>query len=145
MATKVLKHKEFREWDFNLLLELFENDGHLWNEERLEQYMERTKFFKRLVSFYMPSKERFVKLDWKKDNLIFARVGYLLLKTLLRFNAGKKYLIGKNFMLYFTPGAIIEDNDNPFHQKKSFIQDLEHFIEKELKRFEKNKHSMRNN
>ena len=45
--------------------------------------MGRTKFFKRLISFYMPSKERFINLEWKAENLIYARVGYLLLKTLL--------------------------------------------------------------
>ena len=131
----MLRFKDFREWEFSILLELFENDGVLWNQDRLEQYMERTKFFKRLLSFYMPSKERFVKLEWKQENLIFARVGYLLLKTLLRFPIGKRNLIGKNFMLYFTPGAIFEDNDNPFHQKKSFIQDVEQYIEKEFMRF----------
>jgi len=65
------------------LLELFENDGCLWTEEKLEHYMGRTKFFKRLISFYMPSKERFINLEWKAENLIYARVGYLLLKTLL--------------------------------------------------------------
>ena len=64
-ATKVLSNKDYNEWDFSVLLELFENDGILWNEDRLEQYMERTKFFKRLLSFYMPSKERFVKLEWR--------------------------------------------------------------------------------
>ena len=42
--------------------------------------------------------------------------------TLLLGQIGQENLIGKNFMLYFTPGgAFIEDNDNPFHQKKSFI------------------------
>ena len=34
--------------------------------------MEGTKFFKRLLSFYMPSKERFVNLEWKQENLIYA-------------------------------------------------------------------------
>ena len=119
--SKVTRVKDFMDWDFAILLELFENDGCLWTEERLEQYLDRTKFFKRLINFYMPSKERFVKLEWKPKNLIYARVGYLLLKTLLRFSIGQENLIGKNFMLYFTPGAFIEDNDNPFHQKKSFI------------------------
>jgi len=107
------------------LLELFENDGVLWNDERLEHYMERTKFIKRLLKFYMPYKEMFVKLAWCKENLIYARVGYLLLKTLLKWPIGTKTLIGKQFILYLTPGAIIEDNDNPFYQKQSFIQDVE--------------------
>lgn len=100
--------------------------------------MERTKFFKRLLSFYMPSKERFVRLEWKLENLIYARVGYLLLKTLLKFDIGKRNLIGKNFELYLAPGSLIVDSENPFHQKKSFIQDLEQYIEKEFMRYEKN-------
>ena len=83
--------------------------------------MERTKFFKRLLSFYMPSKDRFVKLAWKLENLIYARVGYLLLKTLLKFDIGKRNLIGQNFELYLAPGSLIVDSENPFHQKKSFI------------------------
>ena len=123
--SKVTRFKGYKDWDFNILLELFGYDGFLWTEEELERYLDRTKFFKRLINFYMPSKERFVTLPWKQENLIYARVGYLLLKTLLRFSIGQENLIGKNFMLYFTPGAFIEDNDNPFHQKKSFIQDLE--------------------
>lgn len=31
VLTKVLKFKDFNEWDFQILLELFENDGVLWN------------------------------------------------------------------------------------------------------------------
>lgn len=117
MLTKVLKFKvkDFREWDFQILLELFENDGCLWNNERLEHHLERTKFIKRLLKFYMPYKEMFVKLQWKQENMIYARVGYLLLKTLLKYSTGTKTLIGKQFILYLTPGAIIEDNDNPFY------------------------------
>lgn len=68
----------------------------------------------------------------------YARVGYLLLKTLLKFDIGKRNLIGQNFELYLAPGSLIVDSENPFHQKKSFIQDLEQYIEKEYMRFEKN-------
>jgi hypothetical protein len=69
----VLKSKDFREWNFPILLELFDRDGILWNQDqRMDQYMEGTKFFKRLLSFYMPSKERFVNLEWNQENLIFA-------------------------------------------------------------------------
>jgi hypothetical protein len=55
---------------------LFENDGILWTEERLEFFMERTKFIKRLLNFYMPSKDRFVSLEWKQENMIYAKVGF---------------------------------------------------------------------
>jgi hypothetical protein len=40
-------------------------------------------------------------------------------------------------MLYLTPGAIIEDSDNPFHQKRSFISDVEQFLQKESMWYEK--------
>jgi hypothetical protein len=135
--------KDFREWDWDIILELFENDGVLWNQERLEHYMERTKFFKRLIRFYMPYKEMFVKLAWKQENLIYARVGYLVLKTLLKWPPGIKTLIGKQFILYLTPGAIIEDSDNPFYQKQSFIQDVERDLQSEFMKFEKDQARIR--
>ena len=96
-ASRVVKFKtkDYADWDFNILLELFENDGMLWNDERLEQYLERNKFIRRLLKFYMPYKELFVKLPWQQENLIYARVGYLLLKTLLKSQIGRKNLIGK--------------------------------------------------
>jgi hypothetical protein len=96
-ASRVVKFKtkDYRDWDFSILLELFENDGMLWNDDRLEHYLERTKFIRRLLKFYMPYKELFVKLPWKQENLIYARVGYLLLKTLLKSQIGRKNLIGK--------------------------------------------------
>lgn len=46
-------------------------------------------------------------------------------------------------MLYFSLNTIIEDSDNPFHQKKSFIQDIEQIIEKEYMRFERNQQLVR--
>ena len=36
-------------------------------------------------------------------------------------------------------GAVIISADNPFHQRKSFMQDLEQYFEKEFKRFEKSR------
>jgi hypothetical protein len=61
-----LRSKDYLDWDFKILLELFEKDGILWNQDhRMDSYMEGTKLFKRLLSFYMPSKERFVNLEWK--------------------------------------------------------------------------------
>ena len=131
------KVKDYGEWDFQVLLELFDNDGILWNDDRLEYYMERTKFIKRLLKFYMPYKKMFVNLEWNQSNLIYAKVGYLLLKTLLKWPIGTKTLIGKQFILYLTPGAIIEDNDNPFYQKRSFIQDVELVLQREFMKFEK--------
>ena len=87
----------------------------------MEHYMEKTKFFKRLLSFYMPSKSRFVDLLWNKDNLIYARVGFLLLKTLLKSSIGIKTLVGSELEMLMTVGSIIVNTDNPFHQKKSFV------------------------
>ena len=72
----------------------------------------------------MPSKSRFVKLKWCKEDLPKAKVGYLLLKTLLKFEPGIKTLLGNDLEMFATVGSVIL-TDNPFHQKKSFIQDLE--------------------
>lgn len=101
--------------------------------------MDKTKFFKRLLSFYMPSKNRFVDLPWTKGNMIYARVGYLLLKTLLKSSIGIKFLVGSDLEMFMTIGSVIVNTDNPFHQKKSFVQDLEQYFEKEFKRFHRSK------
>jgi len=42
-----------------------------------------------------------------------------------------------------TPGAIIEDNDNPFYQKQSFIQDVERELQREFMKFEKDNARLR--
>ena len=52
-ATRILVNKDWRKWDWNLILELCE--GNLINTTRLEA-LQRTKFIKRLLNFYLPSK-----------------------------------------------------------------------------------------
>ena len=42
----------------------------------------------------MPSKERFVKHPWNEEYFVHARVGYLLLKTLLNTITGCNFLTG---------------------------------------------------
>lgn len=115
-ASKVLASKNWRDWDFNILLELFEKDGCLWTESQslFNEYLEKTKFFKRLLSFYMPSKQRFVDMRWQQESLICARVGYLLIKTFLKYEAGIQTLLGTEIEMFATMGTVIL-TDNPFH------------------------------
>jgi hypothetical protein len=44
-----------------------------------------------------------------------------MLKTLLKTHIGRKTLVGPDLELIMTPGLVMVDTDNPFHQKKSFI------------------------
>jgi hypothetical protein len=60
-----------------------------------------------------------------------------MLKTLLKTYNGRKTLVGPDLDIVLTNGNVKVDNDNPFHQKLPFIKDLEQFIEKEYRRFEK--------
>ena len=53
-ATRILGIKDWRKWDWPLILELCE--GNLINTTRLEA-LQRTKFIKRLLNFYLPSKQ----------------------------------------------------------------------------------------
>ena len=60
-----------------------------------------------------------------------------MLKTLLKTYNGRKPLVGPDLDIVLTKSNVKVDNDNPFHQKLPFIKDLEQFIEKEYRRFEK--------
>ena len=53
-ATRIISIKDWRKWDWPVILELVE--GNLINTARLEQ-LQRTKFVKRLLNFYLPSKQ----------------------------------------------------------------------------------------
>jgi hypothetical protein len=78
-----------------LILEVVEN--YLNSNQRLLDAI-RNKFVKRLLSFYMPSKLQFVNQEWtsEKNCFTYAKIGYLLIKILLRYKEGKKILSGKN-------------------------------------------------
>lgn len=55
---------------------------------RLEEVLKKTKFIKRILNFFMPSKQQFINMEWREENLIFAKAGYNLIKTLLNSREG---------------------------------------------------------
>ena len=50
----VISQKEYRKWNWQIINEILE--GNLLTPARLEDTMKKTKFIKRLVNFFMPSK-----------------------------------------------------------------------------------------
>ena len=61
--TRVLRIKEWQRWNWDTILELCE--GNLITTQRLEGLIQRTKFIKRLLNFYLPSKQQFINLAWR--------------------------------------------------------------------------------
>ena len=76
----MLRIKEWQKWNWDTILELCE--GNLITTQRLEGLIQRTKFIKRLLNFYLPSKQQFINLAWRQENLIYAKTGYYLIKRL---------------------------------------------------------------
>ena len=72
----------------------------------------------------MPSKERFVKHPWNEEYFVHARVGDLLLKTLLNTITGCNFLTGTSINSFDNNPILFADAENPFYLKKSFLTDL---------------------
>jgi rapamycin-insensitive companion of mTOR len=89
-ATKILQEKDWRKWNWEIILELCE--GNLITTPRLESLIQKTKFIKRLLNFYLPSKQQFINLPWRQENLIYAKAGYYLFKRLVQDKIGRKTL-----------------------------------------------------
>jgi hypothetical protein len=68
--TRVNVEKEWKKWDWDLLLEIFE--GNLITSPMLDRLISQEKFIKRLVNFYSPSKQQFINLPWVQENLRYA-------------------------------------------------------------------------
>jgi hypothetical protein len=66
--TRILIEKDWRKWKWQTILELCE--GGLITTQRLETLIQKTKFIKRLLNFYLPSKQQFINLPWKEEYLI---------------------------------------------------------------------------
>jgi|LauGreDrversion4_2_1035121.scaffolds.fasta_scaffold141992_3 rapamycin-insensitive companion of mTOR len=58
----VISQKEYRKWNWQIINEILE--GNLLTPARLEDTMKKTKFIKRLVNFFMPSKQLFINMEW---------------------------------------------------------------------------------
>ena len=84
--TYVTSTKDHTRWDWKLINELFVTQ--ILKSSRLKEAM-KSKFIKRLLSFYLPSKGSFITKPWCIDNFVYARVGYNLFKALLSFKKGR--------------------------------------------------------
>jgi len=87
--TEVEQHKEPTKWEWELVMELLE--GPLRNPAHLSSAM-KTKFIKRILSFFRPEKHMFSEMDWVVENIIYVRVACQLLEVLLQTEEGVNYL-----------------------------------------------------
>lgn len=97
--SKVLTIKEYNNWNWNILLDLFSTT--LQSELKFNEILEKQpKFFKRLLSFYRPFKFRFciAKTSMKPFKKIL-KVGCLIFDIFTKFPMGLKYLFKNKILL----------------------------------------------
>ena len=88
-TSNVLIQKDWQKWNWQSIKEIIE--CFLCNSHRFNEAV-KNKFLKKLLNFYQPSKKIFIFLDWKSDNFIYAKCGYLLLKLFIKSREGRKIL-----------------------------------------------------
>jgi len=98
----------------------------------LEETLKKTKFIKRVLTFFMPSKELFVNMEWAPKNFIYAQTGYHLIRTLLSSKDGKKQLRNSPGVFFMLGFSFVEKTDNIFPQSKSFLQEMCDLLEREV-------------
>ena len=128
--SNVLQQKDFTKWNWAIILEILE--GNMLTPNRLEDMLKKTKFIKRVLNFYLPSKKLFFNMEWRQDNLIYARTGYHLIKTLLNSVEGKSALSSSPGVFFMFGLSFVENKDNIFHQRKSFLQEMCDLLEREV-------------
>ena len=117
-----MSQKDFKKWNWEKITDLI--DGSFQNTKRLEDAMS-TKFIKRLLKFYLPSKNLFVSLPYTAENLIYAKVGYKLLKLLLNFKPGQEQL-KISFGVHVIFGMLLNDENKEIilTDSNSYIGDI---------------------
>jgi len=89
-ATNVSTYKnDETRWDWNLILELFENN--LQKSSRIEEAL-NVIFIEPLLRYFQPGKGKFNEKPWIPENFIYAKVGYYMIKSLLKIKKGREYL-----------------------------------------------------
>lgn len=79
--------KDYTKWNWDTILELLQ--GPLLNPKRLDEVLKSTKFVKRLLSFFRPSKRFFSTIQVSKAaSNKFVRVGCALMRTLIGSGEG---------------------------------------------------------
>lgn len=107
-------------------------EGNMLTPIRLEEVLKKTKFIKRILNFFMPSKQMFINMEWREENLIFAKAGYNLIKTLLNSREGQKALSSSPGVFFMFGLSFVENNNNIFHTRKSFLQEICDLFEREV-------------
>ncbi|KAI9140964.1 Rapamycin-insensitive companion of mTOR, N-term-domain-containing protein [Paraphysoderma sedebokerense] len=92
----VLNVNDFIKWNWDTILEIIQ--GPLMNPRRLEEAVKTTKWCKRVLSFYRPSKKNFCNLGITKEHLRYIKIGSALLKTLISSPDGVRFLSEHPFL-----------------------------------------------
>ena len=72
-------------------------------------------------------------MPWSEENFIFAKVGYHLIRRLSQDNLGRKTLSSPEGVFHVLGYTFVENQDNIFHHKKSFVQDIRDLLEREVR------------
>lgn len=103
--SKILAVKEFDEWNWNVISQLFQ--GPLRNPKRFLEVQEKyPKFLKTILSFYRPFKYRFSNLPLHasskfpkiKNSKKIIIIGCQIFQALLSFDEGTRFLAGNKIM-----------------------------------------------
>ena len=74
--------------------------------------------------------------------MIFAKTGYNLIRRLLQDEPGRRALSSHEGVFHVLGVTFVENQDNIFHHKKSFLQDIQDLLEKETKFLERQRQQM---
>jgi rapamycin-insensitive companion of mTOR len=97
--------KDWSRWKWDSIVELL--DGPLCNPALLSSSFMKSgstlanafsKFLKRLLSFYRPSKKLFSELSWQYENMVYVRAGTALLELLTESDGGREFLTNHHLL-----------------------------------------------
>ncbi|KAI9223879.1 Rapamycin-insensitive companion of mTOR, middle domain-containing protein [Blastocladiella britannica] len=97
------KSREYTRWDWGVIGELLQ--GPLLNPRRVDEVLRSSKFFKRLASFFRPSKRLFCDLPSNRNNVRYIKIGDSLVTCLLASSDGQIFL-RENRLLHDVAAAL---------------------------------------
>ena len=83
------------------------------NKSRLLEAL-NSRFIRRVMGFFRPSKQEFIKLDWLPENFKYVQTGYLLIKLLLKFSIGRNELVSSIAGVLKVQDSFLQDICNIF-------------------------------
>lgn len=90
-SSGVLLSKRQQDWNWYIIQEII-NSCLMNSKQKLIDSIS-TRFIRRVLGFFRPSKQEFIKLDWVPENFKYIQTGYLLIKLLLKYSEGRNELI----------------------------------------------------